>query len=153
MNLIFQTSARMQAPGNKVRKRISTFQYSKNEKKVKRVNADGWLLTAQSGRYSEKLDGTQQEACEQMIPVDERGSVRMLRALEKSCFYGAWIKDESTCAGGPGNAVRSAQIDEILFFLRCPGSHFVKMFIIHVWNFPTGFDIIEWVEHNDLLLG
>jgi hypothetical protein len=35
MNLISQTHERMQAAGNKVRKRISTFQYSKNEKKVK----------------------------------------------------------------------------------------------------------------------
>jgi hypothetical protein len=36
MNLISQTHERMQAPGNKVRKRISTFQYSRNDKKVKR---------------------------------------------------------------------------------------------------------------------
>jgi hypothetical protein len=38
MNLISQTHERMQAQGNKVRKRISTFQYSKNDKKVKREN-------------------------------------------------------------------------------------------------------------------
>jgi hypothetical protein len=36
MNLISQTHERMQAAGNKVRKRISTFQYSKIDKKVKR---------------------------------------------------------------------------------------------------------------------
>jgi hypothetical protein len=41
MNLISQPFERMQVPGNKVRKRISTFQYSKNEKKGKEGIADG----------------------------------------------------------------------------------------------------------------
>jgi hypothetical protein len=49
MNLISQTFERMQAPGNKVRKRISTFQYSRNDKKVKRGKAASFLLTAYRG--------------------------------------------------------------------------------------------------------